>query len=162
MIVVFTIVVSSIGTLAAQAAELDTAPPQSAAEVVKPDPKYSPDEVVRFQIGALAYNDEPYKNAGIEFAFSFASPANRKVTGPLDRFIQLVNNPLYQPMLNHQTAHYGELRVDGDQALQVVILTTASGERVGYVFRLSRQEGDPYDQCWMTDGVLLLREFQEL
>jgi hypothetical protein len=34
-----------------------------------------------------------------------------------------------------------------------VILTTAQGERVGYLFRLSKQEDEPHAGCWMTDAV---------
>lgn len=131
---------------------------ESSSEVhpdsLKPSPNLSPAEVVRIQIEVLGHNDVPYENAGIEIAFRFASPANKSVTGPLDRFIQLVSNPIYRPMLNHQEAQYGEIQVEGNQALQPVILTAKNGERVGYLFVLSKQEGGPYDACWMTDGVI--------
>jgi hypothetical protein len=130
--------------------------------VLQPDPSYSPEEVIRFQIEALAQNDKPYKNAGIEFAFSFASPSNKKATGPLERFVRIVNNPFYQPMLNHQIAHYGELRVQGDRAVQRVILTSANGKRVAYLFTLSRQKGESFDKCWMTESVVLIPQFTEV
>ena len=120
---------------------------------LEPSPDYSPDEVVRIQIEALGNNDNPYEDAGIEIAFRFASPANRESTGPLDRFILMVHDPIFRPMLNHLSARYGRLRVRGDQAGQAVILITASGERVGYLFFLSRQRGGSCDGCWMTDGV---------
>ena len=37
-----------------------------------PQPKFTPDIVVRLQLDALANNDRPYQNAGIEIAFRFA------------------------------------------------------------------------------------------
>jgi hypothetical protein len=119
-----------------------------------PTPSYSPEEVIRIQIEALASNDDPYEDAGIEVAFRFASPANKVTTGPLDRFVRMVRNPVYSPMLNHKAARYGHLRVRGNQAAQPVILTTATGEHVGYFFILSKQSGGPYDGCWMTDSVI--------
>lgn len=121
---------------------------------LQPSPDLSPAEVVRIQVEALGHNDVPYENAGIEIAFRFASPANKIATGPLDRFIQLVGNPIYRPMLDHREAQYGEIEVKENQALQPVILTAKNGERVGYLFVLSKQEGGPYDACWMTDSVV--------
>jgi hypothetical protein len=129
---------------------------------LKPNPNYSPADVIRIQLQALSDNNHPYENAGIEVAFRFASPANKGATGPLDRFIQMVHNPAYRPMLNHQAVFYGELQVKGIQAAQAVILTTSSGERVGYVFTLSKQEGDTCRGCWMTDGVLRFKVKEEL
>ncbi len=129
---------------------------------LQPNPDYSPADVIRIQLQALADNDHPYENAGIEVTFRFASPANKSATGPLERFIRMVQSPAYRPMLNHKAASYGELRIEGNQAAQAVVLTTSSGERIGYVFILSKQEGGICDKCWMTDGVLLFEVGEEL
>ena len=119
-----------------------------------PKPEFTPDKVVRIQLNALANNDTPYRDAGIEIAFRFASPANKQTTGPLSRFIRLVHNPTYYPMLDHQTARFGDMVVEAAQAFVPVFLTASDGKRVGYMFILSKQEGGAYDQCWMTDAVL--------
>ncbi len=121
---------------------------------LRPRPAYPPEEVVRIQIEALGDNDRPHPDAGIEITFRFASPANRRVTGPLPRFIEMVHNPDYRPMLNHGGARYGKLKREGDQASQTVILKTGDGSRVGYLFQLSRQSEAPYKDCWMTDSVM--------
>ena len=121
---------------------------------LRPRPAYPPDKVVRIQIEALGDNDRPHPDAGIETAFRFASPANRKVTGPLPRFIEMVHNPAYRPMLNHRGARYGKLKREGDQATQPVILKSRDGSRVGYLFELSRQTEAPFKDCWMTDSVM--------
>jgi hypothetical protein len=130
--------------------------------ILQPNPQYTPDEVVRFQLEALSQNNDPHNNAGIELVFRFASPANKETTGPLRRFARIVYNPLYRPLLNHQRAHYGELREDGDKAAQLVVLTSRSGKRMSYLFMLSRQEGGHYDECWMTDAVWLLPGLQDV
>lgn len=118
-----------------------------------PGPEYGPADVVRIQVQALANNDTPYRNAGIEVAFRFASPANKRVTGPLRRFIRMLYGSTYRPFLDHQVAHFGQVDIQGSEATQTVILTAANGRRVGYVFRLSKQRGGPCKACWMTDGV---------
>lgn len=121
---------------------------------LRPRPAFPPERVVRIQIEALGDNDRPHPDAGIEITFRFASPDNRKVTGPLPRFIEMVRNPAYRPMLNHRGARYGKLKLDGNHASQTVILKSRDDGRVGYLFQLSRQTEAPYKGCWMTDSVM--------
>ena len=58
----------------------------------EPDPSLSPQDVVSIQIEALRNNDIPYADRGIEVTFNFTSPANKRVTGPLERFKEIVRN----------------------------------------------------------------------
>lgn len=121
------------------------------------DPEPSPDlsaaDVIRIQVEALQTNDDPYPDAGIEAAFRFASPGNRAATGPLPRFAQMVKGPVYGDMLDFERAEYSDIALEGDRAAQRVTLVQDDGQRVAYVFTLSRQVGGAYDGCWMTDGV---------
>jgi hypothetical protein len=119
----------------------------------EPTSSLSPKEVVRLQVEALGANDEPYDGAGVETAFNFASPANRRTTGPLRRFRTLFDTPTYGPMIDHQGATYSAVQRNDGEARVGVILETGDGRRVGYLFRLSRQSGPPHDGCWMTDAV---------
>lgn len=119
----------------------------------EPAPELSPKEVVRLQVEALGENDTPRADAGIEAAFNFASPANKRATGPLSRFRRLFETPAYGPMIGHEGATYSAPRVDGTVARMGVILTTETGARVGYLFRLSKQGEPPCKDCWMTDAV---------
>ena len=116
-----------------------------------PEPELKPNDVVRLQLLAMQQNDD--SDFGIEVTFRFASPANKKQTGPLKRFISLVRNPSYRPLLNHINATFLELTVEEVFAIQDVIITTSNGERIGYRFRLSIQKGPLYPGCWMTDSV---------
>ena len=123
---------------------------------VGPEASYSPSEVVRLQIEALAGADA---SDGIAVAFRFASPANREMTGPLERFERIVRAPNYRPMLDQVAALYGPVRIDGIYAAQVVTIVARDGARYSYLFELSRQSRAPYDGCWMTDsGVPLERQ----
>ncbi len=120
----------------------------------EPDPSLSPQDVVSIQIEALRNNDTPYENRGIEVTFNFASPVNKRMTGPLERFKVMVRNPVYGPMINHRNAKYENLRVEGEFARIDVILSSIEGEYLGYRFILSRQHGNQYEGSWMTDAVI--------
>ena len=117
-----------------------------------PEPELKPNDVVRLQLLAMQQNDD--SDFGIEITFRFASPANKKQTGPLKRFIRLVRNPSYRPLLNHINATFLELTVEEDFAVQDVIITTSNGKRIGYRFWLSIQKGPLFPGCWMTDSVI--------
>jgi hypothetical protein len=117
-----------------------------------PDPRYSPQDVVRIQLEALRTNGRG--NDGIEQAFRFASPANRAQIGGVQQFARIVASPAYRPMVNHLSAVVDGVQVDGDRAQQMVVLTSSEHEVVMYVFLLSRQRGGDFDGCWMTDGVM--------
>lgn len=141
---------SGVGT----SSELTVSPMSSSVDSLpSPSPELSPKEVVRLQVEALGNNDAPYEDAGIEAAFNFASPANKSSTGPLDRFSRLFETATYGPMIDHEKATYSPPEIEGRTAKVGVILFTAQGKRVEYLFRLSKQEEGPHEECWMTDAV---------
>lgn len=119
----------------------------------QPDPALSPEEVVRIQVGALARNDDPEPDAGIGITWRFASPANKRMTGPLPRFVGLVKNPAYGAMIGHRAAMVESARVDGQDAVVRVLVQDGDGDWIGYQFALSLQQDPPYSGCWMTDSV---------
>lgn len=125
----------------------------SPAESASPNPKLKPDEVIGLQLEALQKNDVPAPDSGIRTAFRFASPENRAATGPIERFIQLVKNPLYRPLLNHKSVKRAPIVVEDEVAQQRVTVISADSEQVIYKFTLSKQNGGEYKDCWMTDGV---------
>jgi hypothetical protein len=113
-----------------------------------PDPRYTPQDVVRIQLEALQRGD-------IETTFRFASPANREQTGPIERFSQMINSPPYSPMIGSMSIEYAPLEEGKSGALQRVTLIGKGGEEIVYVFYLSKQTVSPYVNCWMTDAVFI-------
>ena len=122
------------------------------SEALVPDPALSPAQVIRIQLEALRHNDE--QDRGIAIAFRFASPANRANTGPLPRFIAMIEEGPYALMLEFRDATYGPVETVADRARQRVTLTGAR-ESMTYWFYLSRQSEPPYVDCWMTDSVFI-------
>jgi len=138
------------GFMAVALALVLAAPPKDPV----PDPKYSAADVVGIVLHALQHNDEPAPDHGIAITFAFASPANRESTGPLDRFTLLVKNPEYRAMLGYRSAHRDPIDIFGSHARQRVTVIGAGGETRVFIFMLSKQQGGPYNGCWMTDGVV--------
>lgn len=136
-----------------------------------PNVDLSPTRVVNIQMTALGQNGKWGDDQGIAVAFRFASPSNRRVTGPLERFVKLLENPVYSAMLDHKSVEIGAARTNatGDVAQVPVVVNGLEDERVGFMFTLSLQqplngetdegagvqEGVPEVscECWMTDSV---------
>ena len=125
----------------------------SSLEKLSPSPELGPAEVVAIQMRALQLNDD--KDRGIAVVFRFASPDNRRATGPLDRFATMIKAGVYAPMLNHAAATYQDVLIRGDEAMQRVEVSGVDGTVVTYVFVLSVQGAAPYRDCWLTDSVMV-------
>lgn len=110
----------------------------------------SAEGVVAQQMQSLAaWRDDPL---AVERAFSFASPGNRAVTGPVDRFAGLVESEPYLPLTANQGYVVGRAVESKDAATVLVTLIDRSGTLLAYRFYLSRQKGEPHRR-WMTDAV---------
>lgn len=149
-------VILSAGLLTACSDRALQPPVASAAGLLdaEPDPRFAPAEVVRIQLEALRTNAELPDNGGIRLAFRFASPGNQASTGPVERFISLVHQPPYAPMLNHREARLDERVQEGDRVAQRVTLTTLDFRTVSYVFVLRHAALEQCaGGCWVTDAV---------
>ena len=145
-----------IGTTHSSASGPKVVTHASRAAHVEPDPKWTPTQVVQFQLEALKDNDSLGKDSGIQGAFAFASPANRASIGPVERFAEIVHNPLYQPLLNHRRMRLDPVQIEGRIAVQRATVWDADGRRAVYLFTLSLQWDGQYAGCWMTNAVVRL------
>lgn len=117
-----------------------------------PAPELAPHDVVRIQVEALQKNNT--LNAGISLTYRFASPDNKRHTGPLNRFSEMVRAAPYNRLLNHLNARYGPLTVSGNTAFQMVSIIDNAGKETAYVWVLSLQSEGEFKDCWMTDAVI--------
>ena len=62
----------------------------SSANLIKPSANLKPLEVLMIQLNSLKNNNNPYKDAGIEQTWEFAHPNNKKITGPLNKFKEMI------------------------------------------------------------------------
>ena len=118
-----------------------------------PNTHLQPKDVVEIVLDALANNDTPYTDAGIETTFNFASPSNKSQTGPLERFAVMVKGPVYGVMVGHKSHELIETVVNNSRAYQLVRLITAGGAAVHFAFRLGLQPDGEFEGMWMTEAV---------
>lgn len=121
------------------------------SQSLMPSAKLTPAQVVQIQLKALRLNDA--RNRGIEVAFRFASPNNKLQTGPLPRFISMIQQRPYSLMLEYENVAYDPVEIVEDYARQRVTLIS-SGIIVAYEFYLSRQTQGDCLGCWLTDAVI--------
>ena len=124
------------------------------SERLVPSSELTPQQVVQIQLEALRLNDA--RNRGIEVAFRFASPDNKLQTGPLPRFISMMQEGPYSLMLAYENVAYDPVEIVEDYARQRVTLI-GSGVVVVYEFYLSRQTEGACVGCWLTDAVIAKR-----
>lgn len=110
----------------------------------------TPESIVRTVVEALRLNDND--DSGIATVYCFASPGNKQMTGPIERFTGMIKSG-YGDMLNHSDSEFDSIEIRDDVALQPVWLTTPGGSVVGYLFRLGKQSDGEFAGMWMTEAV---------
>ncbi|MDB3894489.1 hypothetical protein N9324_00245 [Candidatus Pelagibacter sp.] len=126
----------------------------SKADLLKPNNKIEPSEVVKIQLIGLQKNDLEFKDSGIEQTWNFAHPNNKKVTGPLPNFKRMIKGDAYQMMINHLSHTITQLGIDDNWAqFEVVILDK---NKIYHKFNWQVEkytlEGALKD-CWLTTMV---------
>jgi hypothetical protein len=135
------------------AALLAMTAPSWAADIRTPDPALSPAEVVEIQLRALQANDAPQTDAGIAQTWAFAHPDNKRMTGPLPRFAQMIKGPLYQILLGHRSHEIKEVSRSDSEAVFAVTVTSQTGEVVGYRWSVAKVADGEDAGAWMTIAV---------
>ena len=124
------------------------------AEIIKPNNGIEPYQVVKIQLRGLKNNNEPFEDAGIEQTWEFAHPNNKKITGPLERFKDLLKSDSYKILLNHIDHTIQEVKVTNSKASFEV--TVLGDSKIYYKFRWVVEkyylEG-PLKDCWLTIAV---------
>ena len=124
------------------------------ADLTKPNNNIKPYEVVKIQLTGLMDNDIPNKNSGIKQTWEFAHPSNKKYTGPLSRFINLIKSENYKMLLNHIENEIIEVfKSNNRYAFEVTILATDKNYyKFQWVVEKYYKEG-PLKDCWLTTSV---------
>jgi Domain of unknown function (DUF4864) len=126
--------------------------PSWAADLLTPDPALSPEQVVTIQLSALQAN-EAGTDAGIALTWAFAHPDNKRMTGPLSRFAQMIRGPQYRMLLNHRAHDIRSVSRTDDEAVFAVTVTSQAGEVVGYRWSVAKVIGGEHAGAWMTIAV---------
>lgn len=119
-----------------------------------PQPHYSPAEVVTLQIESM--RDSASSPDHLTTCYSLASPENREITGPIERFGAMVMMPPYDRLARCQAWQVGRPVIDQDHAAVLVSTISSDGSGVAFRFLLRLHTEHPFDGCWLTEAVQVL------
>ncbi|GEM_PF-5308065 len=122
-------------------------------ELWLPDSSLTSEEAVRVQLKAFQQNPFPQSDFGIKTAWEFASPSNKKVTGPFGRFQEMLLSEMYYPLVNLSNYRIEKHFEEDYYAEYFVVIKTKDDQTVHYIFDLVFQKEM---DCWMVDAVLLM------
>ena len=126
------------------------------ADLLKPNIKYKPRDVIKIQLSALKNNNIPYINAGIEQTWEFAHPSNKSSTGPLSKFVLLLSGKEYNILLNHIEHRIAEVFKSEDKFIYEVTILDREKNFFKYQWQIEKFVSDgPLKNCWMTTSVSL-------
>ena len=115
---------------------------------------FDPGQVIKIQLSALMKNDNPYKDRGIIQTWEFAHPNNQKITGPLEKFKNMIKTDSYSMLINHSNHEILEIYMSSKIATFEV--TVLDDEKKYYKFKWQvekyEREGQLKD-CWLTTAV---------
>ena len=126
----------------------------SKADIAKPKNTIEPYQVVKIQLTGLMNNDIPNKNSGIEQTWEFAHPSNKKYTGPLSKFVNLLKSKSYNMLSNHLESEIIEVFKTNDKyGFEVIILGNDKNYyKFQWIVEKYFEEG-PLKDCWLTMSV---------
>jgi len=129
-------------------------PNVSNADLVKPNANLKAFDVLMIQLNSLKNNNIPYKDAGIEQTWEFAHPNNKVMTGPLDKFKQMIHSKNYEILINHQSAEIIILKESEEITIYNVTVLTKNKKKYNYIWQVQKvlSEGN-LKNCWMTTSV---------
>ena len=124
------------------------------ADVIKPNNGIEPYQVVKIQLRSLKNNDDPFKNAGIEQTWEFAHPNNKAVTGPLERFKQMIYSDSYKILISHENHKTIILKESQNKLVYKVYVLSKDKIKYSYIWQIEKvkREGR-FKDCWMTTRV---------
>ena len=129
-------------------------PSISKADLVKPNTRLKPIEVLMIQLNSLKNNNIPYKDAGIDQTWEFAHPNNKAITGPLNKFKQMIYSKNYEILISHQSTEIVILKESEKKSVYKVTVLTKNKKKYYYIWQVEKVlfEGN-LKNCWMTTSV---------
>ena len=123
-------------------------------DLIKPNIEIEPKKVVKIQLSALMKNDNPYKDRGIIQTWEFAHPNNQKITGPLEKFKNMIKTDSYSMLINH--SNHEILEVYMSSKIATFEVTVLDDEKKYYKFKWQVEKYDReglLKNWWLTTAV---------
>lgn len=126
----------------------------SNADLTKPNISLKPFDVLMIQLNSLQNNNVPYKDAGIEQTWEFAHPDNKIMTGPLEKFKQMIYSKSYKILISHENNEITILNETNNKSVYKVYILSKDKKKYYYIWQIEKVllDGD-LKNCWMTTRV---------
>ena len=121
-----------------------------------PKSHFSPAEVVALQVQSI--RDSVAEPERLTVCYSFASPENRKVTGPFATFAQMIMMPPYDRLATCQDWQVGSATIEQGYAAVLVSTVGKGGDATAFRFLLHQHDEAPFTGCWLTEAVQVLEQ----
>ncbi len=124
------------------------------ADLIKPNAKFKPIDVLLIQLNSLKNNNTPYKDAGIEQTWEFAHPNNKAITGPINRFKNMIYSKDYKILLGHENYEIKILSETEKKSVFQVFILSKEKEKYYYIWQIEKVLSESaFKNCWMTTSV---------
>jgi len=119
-----------------------------------PNTSLKPFDVISIQLNSLQRNNIPFKDAGIEQVWKFAHPDNKRITGPLEKFKEMIYSESYQMLIEHENSEITILSENESISVYKVYILSSDKKKYSYIWQIEKvqTEGD-LKNCWMTTSV---------
>ena len=124
------------------------------AELINPNSSIKPKQVIEIQLLGLMKNDNFFEDSGIQQTWNFAHPENKKNTGPLPNFVQMIKSRSYQMLINHISHTITEVG-SGDKWAQFEVIILDQ-DKIYHKFNWQVEKftmDGPLKDCWLTTMV---------
>ena len=121
------------------------------AELIKPNEKLVPFDVLKIQLEALKNNND--QDQGIKQTWLFAHPDNKIITGPYERFRIMIYSQQYKYLLNH-SSHKIELVMNTpNKFIYKVEILANNKQLLFYEWHVQKASDETCQNCWFTSAV---------
>ena len=121
------------------------------AELIKPNIKLDPYDVVKIQLEALKDNNK--EDTGIRQTWMFAHPDNKKATGPFDRFKVMIYGQQYKHLINHSSHKIKLITNSPNTYVYRIEILSENKKLFIYEWHVQKGSDESCKKCWFTSAV---------
>tara|TARA_B100000965_G_C19475572_1_gene706090 strand:- start:561 stop:1016 length:456 start_codon:yes stop_codon:yes gene_type:complete len=121
------------------------------AELVEPNDKLAPFDVIKIQLEALKNNND--QDQGIKQTWLFAHPDNKKITGPYERFRIMIYSQQYKYLLNHSSHTIDLVMNSPSKFIYKVKILASNKQLLFYEWHVQKASDEKCQNCWYTSAV---------
>tara|TARA_B110000438_G_scaffold277668_1_gene300509 strand:+ start:883 stop:1464 length:582 start_codon:yes stop_codon:yes gene_type:complete len=123
-------------------------------KLIKPNISLNPLDVISIQLSSLKRNNIPFKDAGIKQVWEFSHPNNKIITGPLEKFKNMIYSKSYRMLIEHENSEIIILSENKNKSVYKVYILSDEKKRYSYIWQIEKVETDgDLKNCWMTTSV---------